>query len=99
MIRTQTEIFCQRMRLEIQCLCEYAALLERWNEDDEQDEVMLEAELDMVYRIGDAIKEMSGLQSAQWSAVYKTLEATAEKAAPVIEAKEVEDNESLQPGL
>ncbi len=99
MIRTKTEIFCQRLRLEIQCLCEYAALLERWNADDDQDEVMLDAEYDVVTRIGNTIKEMSALQSAQWSAVYKALEAAAEKPAPVIEAKEVEDNESVQPGF
>ncbi len=98
MIKTKTEIFCQRLRLEIQCLCEYTALLERWNEDDEQDEVMLDAEYDVVTRIGDTIKEMSKLQSAQWSAVYDALEAAAEKPAPVTE-KEVEDNEPVQPGF
>ena len=56
MIRTKTQIFIQRLNLEMQSLREYAALLERWNEDDNQDEVLQEAELDVIDRIGSTLK-------------------------------------------
>ena len=81
MIRTKTEIFLQRLNLEIQSLSKYADLLERWNEDDNQDEVLQEAKLDVIDRIGSTIKEMRELQSHEWSVMYKALQATAEKNA------------------
>lgn len=81
MIRTKTEIFLQRLNLEMQSLSEYAALLERWNEDDNQDKVLLEAELEVIDRIGSTIKEMRELQSHEWSAMYKALQDSAEKPA------------------
>lgn len=81
MIRTKTQIFIQRLNLEIQILCEYSALLERWNEDDNQDEVLQEAELDVIDRIGATLKEMRDLQSHEWAAMYKALQDSAEKNA------------------
>ena len=81
MIRTKTQIFIQRLNLEMQSLREYAALLERWNEDDNQDEVLQEAELDVIDRIGSTLKEMSELQSHEWSVMYKALQDTAEKTS------------------
>lgn len=81
MIRTKTHIFIQRLNLEMQSLREYAALLERWNEDDNQDEVLLEAELDVIDRIGATLKEMRELQSHEWSVMYKALQDSAEKNA------------------
>lgn len=81
MIRTKTHIFIQRLNLEMQSLREYVALLERWNEDDNQDEVLQEAELDVIDRIGSTIKEMRELQSHEWSAMYKSLQDSAEKPA------------------
>lgn len=81
MIRTKTHIFIQRLNLEMQSLREYAALLERWNEDDNQDEVLQEAELDVIDRIGATLKEMRELQSHEWAAVYKALQDSAEKNA------------------
>jgi hypothetical protein len=81
MIRTETHIFIQRLNLEMQSLREYAALLERWNEDDNQDEVLLEAELDVIDRIGATLKEMRELQSHEWSVMYKALQDSAEKNA------------------
>lgn len=81
MIRTKTHIFIQRLNLEMQNLREYAALLERWNEDDNQDEVLLEAELDVIDRIGATLKEMRELQSHEWSVMYKALQDSAEKNA------------------
>lgn len=81
MIRTKTHIFIQRLNLEMQSLREYAALLERWNEDDNQDEVLLEAELDVIDRIGATLKEMRELQSHEWSVMYKVLQDSAEKNA------------------
>lgn len=81
MIRTKTQIFIQRLNLEMQSLREYAALLERWNEDDNQDEVLLDAELEVVDRIGSTIKELRELQSHEWSAMYKALQDSAEKNA------------------
>lgn len=81
MIRTKTQIFIQRLNLEMQNLREYAGLLERWNEDDNQDEVLLEAELEVIDRIGSTIKEMRELQSHEWSAMYKSLQDSAEKTA------------------
>lgn len=81
MIRTKTQIFIQRLNLEIQSLCEYSALLERWNEDDNQDEVLQEAELDVIDRIGATLKEMRDLQSHEWAAMYKALQDSAEKNA------------------
>ena len=80
MIRTKTHIFIQRLNLEMQSLREYVALLERWNEDDNQDEVLQEAELDVIDHIGSTIKEMRELQSHEWSAMYKSLQDSAEKA-------------------
>ena len=74
MIRTKTHIFIQRLNLEMQSLREYAALLERWNEDNNQDEVLLEAELDVIDRIGATLKEMRELQSHEWSVMYKALQ-------------------------
>ena len=79
MIRTKTHIFIQRLNLEMQSLREYAALLERWNEDDNQDEVLQEAELDVIDRIGATLKEMRELQSHEWSVMYKALQNSAEK--------------------
>lgn len=81
MIRTKTHIFIQRLNLEMQSLREYAALLERWNEDDNQDEVLQEAELDVIDRIGSTIKEIRELQSHEWAAMYKALQDSAEKNA------------------
>lgn len=81
MIRTKTNIFIQRLNLEMQSLREYAALLERWNEDDNQDEVLQEAELDVINRIGETLQEMSELQSHEWSVMYKALQDSAEKTA------------------
>lgn len=79
MIRTKTQIFIRRLNLEMQSLREYAALLERWNEDDNQDEVLQEAELDVIDRIGATLKEMRELQSHEWAAMYKALQDSAEK--------------------
>lgn len=81
MIRTKTQIFIQRLNLEMQNLREYAALLERWNEDDNQDEDLQEAELDVIDRIGATLKEMRELQSHEWSVMYKALQDSAEKNA------------------
>ncbi len=81
MIRTKTQIFIQRLNLEMQSLREYAALLERWNDDDNQDEVLQEAELDVIDRIGATLKEMRELQSHEWSVMYKALQDSAEKNA------------------
>lgn len=93
MIRTKTHIFIQRLNLEMQSLREYAALLERWNEDDNQDEVLQEAELDVIDRIGATLKEMRELQSHEWSVMYKALQDSAEKtAADDSDCKEAEPN-------
>ena len=81
MIRTKTEIFLQRLKLETQSLSKYADLLERWNEDDNQDEVLQEAKLDVIDRIGATLKEMRELQSHEWSVMYKALQDSAEKNA------------------
>ena len=81
MIRTKTHIFIQRLNLEMQSLREYAVLLERWNDDDNQDEVLQEAKLDVIARIGSTIKEMRELQSHEWSVMYKALQDSAEKNA------------------
>lgn len=81
MIRTKTQIFIQRLKLEMQSLHEYAALLERWNEDDNQDEVLQEAKLDVIDRIGATLKEMRELQSHEWSVMYKAIQDSAEKNA------------------
>lgn len=81
MIRTKTQIFIQRLNLEINNLCKYAGLLEHWNEDDNQDEVLQEAELDVIDRIGSTLNEMRELQSHEWSAMYKSLQDSAEKTA------------------
>lgn len=81
MIRTKTHIFIQRLNLEMQNLREYAALLERWNEDDNQDEVLQEAELDVIDRIGSTLNEMRELQSHEWSVMYKALQDSAGKTA------------------
>lgn len=81
MIRTKTQIFIQRLNLEMQNLREYAGLLERWNEDDNQDEVLQEAELDVIDRIGATLNEMRELQSHEWAAMYKALQDSAEKTA------------------
>lgn len=81
MIRTKTHIFIQRLNLEMQSLSKYADLLERWNTNDEQDEVLLEAELEIIDRIGSTIKEMRELQSHEWSVMYKALQDSAEKNA------------------
>ena len=81
MIRTKTHIFIQRLNLEMQSLSNYADLLERWNTNDEQDEVLLEAELEIIDRIGSTIKEMRELQSHERSVMYKALQASAGKNA------------------
>ena len=81
MIRTKTHIFIQRLNLEMQSLSKYADLLERWNTNDEQDEVLLEAELEIIDRIGSTIKEMRELQSHEKSVMYKTQQDSAEKNA------------------
>lgn len=81
MIRTKTQIFIQRLNLEMHNLREYAGLLERWNEDDNQDEVLQEAELDVIDRIGSTLNEMRKLQSHEWSVMYKALQDSAEKPA------------------
>lgn len=81
MIRTKTQFFIQRLNLEMHNLREYAGLLEHWNTNDEQDEVLLEAELDVIDRIGATLKEMRELQSHEWSVMYKALQDSAEKTA------------------
>lgn len=81
MIRTKTAIFLQLLNLEMQSLSKYADLLERWNEDDNQDEVLQEAELDVIDRIGATLQEMRELQSHEWSVMYNALQDSAEKNA------------------
>lgn len=81
MIRTKTQIFIQPLSLEMHNLREYAGLLEHWNTNDEPDEVLLEAELNVIDRIGSTIKEMRELQSHEWSVMYKALQDSAEKNA------------------
>lgn len=81
MIRTKTQIFIQRLKLEMQSMSKYADLLECWNEDDNQDEVMQEAKLDVIDRIGSTLNEMRELQSHEWAATYKALQDSAEKTA------------------
>lgn len=81
MIRTKTEIFLQRLNLEMQNLSKYADLLERWNEDDNQDEVLQEEKLEVIDRIGVTMEEMRDLQSHEWTAMYKALQDSAEKNA------------------
>ncbi len=81
MIRTKTQFFIQRLNIEMHNLREYAGLLEHWNTNDEQDEVLLEAELDIIDRIGSTIKELRELQSHEWSVMYKALQDSAEKTA------------------
>ena len=81
MITTKTEIILQRLNLEMQSLNKYADLLERWNENDNQDEVLQEAKLDVIDRIGSTLKEMRELQSHEWSVMYKALQDSAEKNA------------------
>lgn len=81
MIRTETHIFIQRLNLEMQSLSKYADLLERWNEDDNQDEVLQEAKLDVIDRIGSTLNEMRELQSHEWAAMYKALQDSGEKNA------------------
>ncbi len=81
MIRTKTHIFIQRLNLEMHNLREYVGLLEHWNEDDNQDEVLLEAKIDVIDRIGSTLNEMRELQSHEWAATYKALQDPAEKPA------------------
>ena len=81
MIRTKTQFFIQRLNLEMHNLREYAGLLEHWNINDEQDEVLLEAELEVIDRIGVTMEEMRDLQSHEWAAMYKALQDSAEKNA------------------
>ncbi len=81
MIRTKNHIFIQRLNLEMHNLREYAGLLEHWNEDDNQDEVLLEAKLEVIDRIGSTLKEMRELQSHEWSVTYKALQDYAGKPA------------------
>lgn len=81
MIRTKTKIFIQRLNIEMNNLRECVSLLESWSDDDNQDEVMLDAELDVVNRIGETIKEMNNLQSYEWSAVYEAQKALQEAAS------------------
>lgn len=81
MIRTKTQIFIQRLKLEMQSMSKYADLLECWNEDDNQDEVLQEAKLDVIDRIGSTLNEMRELQSHEWAAMYKALQDSAEKNA------------------
>ena len=71
MIRTKTVVFYQRMNIEMKNLEQLLSFLTDWNDDDSQDEVLLDAELNAVDRIGEIIKEMSSLQSAEWSALYE----------------------------
>lgn len=71
MIRTQTEMFAQRMRLTLNTLTQQVDLLERWNEDDNQDEIMLKAEEQLLNCINDTLDEMKKLQSYEWSALYE----------------------------
>lgn len=93
MIRTKTQIFIQRLNLEMHNLREYASLLERWNEDDNQDEVLLEAELEVIDRIGSTLNKMRDLQSHEWAVMYKALQDSAEKtAADDSDCKEAEQN-------
>lgn len=78
MIRTKTQIFIQRFNIELQSLHCYVNLMQRWNDEDVQDELMLDAALDVVNRIGELTKEISSLQSHEWSALYNELEAVRE---------------------
>lgn len=94
MIRTKTAIFCQRMRLELNALTQQVALMDRWNVEDDQDEVMLEAELAVISHTEKIIDEMKDIINREWDGLY-----TAKKSlVPVIE-KEVAEHEPVQPGL
>ncbi len=71
MIRTKTHIFIQRLNLEMQSLREYAALLERWNEDEALIDDMLDEYKNLVSRMQAIIREMNSLCTDEWSAIYQ----------------------------
>lgn len=80
MIRTKTAIFCDRLKIEMNIMEQLREMLIDWNEAD-QDEVMLDAKMDVVNRMGDIVKEMRNLQSHQWTAVYEAQKALEKSAA------------------
>lgn len=79
MVKTKTSIFCQRLNVDVQHLMHLQRLLEVWNQsEDEFDELMLEAGLDVIDRIDNVLRDMQSLSSREWSTLYNAQQAPAE---------------------
>lgn len=79
MVKTKTSIFCQRLNADVQHLMHLQRLLEVWNQsEDEFDDLMLEAGLDVIDRIDNVLRDMQSLSSREWSTLYNAQQAPAE---------------------
>lgn len=98
MVKTKTSIFCQRMKVDAQHLMNLLHLLESWNQsEDEFDELMLEAGLDVIDRIDNTLRDMQSLSSREWSTLYNAKRAPAEpKASTEAVAPAAEDTDMLE---
>lgn len=93
MIKTKTEMFAQRMRLELNALTQQLDLLERWNEDDDQDEIMLDLERRLLERLDKNLNEMKNLQTSEWNDLFDAKqEILKAKAENTTESEEAEQN-------
>lgn len=99
MVKTKTSIFCQRLNVDVQHLMHLQRLLEVWNQsEDEFDELMLEAGLDVINRIDDVLRDMQSLKIREWSALFNAQQALAkpeistEAVAPVADDSDMPED-------
>ncbi|MDY6148926.1 MAG: hypothetical protein SPI35_07930 [Porphyromonas sp.] len=66
MIRTQIKLASQILAAKREHLDQLALILDEWSDEDDQDEVMLKAELNLVQHMNTELKEMQSIQSKLW---------------------------------
>lgn len=99
MVKTKTAIFCQRIKVDVQHLMNLLHLLEVWNQDEDNfDELMLEAGQDVIERIDNTLKDCMSLSTSEWSALYNAQKALIKaKSMANPEAKPEALNEDFAP--
>lgn len=89
MIQTQTYLYTKRMKTELKAIKSHLNLLLGMVQDDVLD-YNLEAAMDIINDIQKKARDLDSMSTNIWLKLH---------AASENEAKEVEGNESLQPGL
>lgn len=77
MIRTQIKQMARILAAKRQHFENLESILDDWSDEDDQDEVMLKAELILVQHMNEVLKEMQSLQTKLWLILDDELKSNA----------------------